>query len=99
MHFPEHNNLIDRDQEGLRRFKGCTHAVIRLVHDRFDGFSAKEHTVAIHIDMENAYDSAWRDGLLVKLSSMCVSDRIWDWIYSFLHDSTPSYRIEQNLVC
>ena len=32
--FCEHNKIIDRDQEGFRRFRSCTHAILRLVQDR-----------------------------------------------------------------
>ena len=35
--------------------------------DIFNGFNNKEHTAALFIDIEKAYDSVWREGLVFKL--------------------------------
>ena len=73
----EHNGIIDRDQERFTRFK----AVMRLFQDANNWFNDGENTVAILIDMEKAYDSVWREGLLYKLLNMGFVGRIWQWLF------------------
>ena len=93
--FCEHNTLIDRDQEGFRRFKSCSHAVMRLVQDAYNGFNDGESTMAILIDMEKAYDSVWREGLLYKLFNMGIVGRVWQWIFSCLRDRKAACKLQE----
>lgn len=88
--FVEHFELIDKEQEGFRRFRGTSDALLRLTQDIFDGFNRREHTAALFIDLEKAYDSVWRDGLMVKLERMGICGRMWRWIRSFLSDRQAS---------
>ena len=78
--FSEHFNLIDKEQEGFRRFRGTVDTLLRLTQDVVDGFNRRESTAALFIDIEKAYDSVWHDGLLYKLSEMGIRGRVWEWI-------------------
>ena len=60
--FCEHNDILDKDQESFRQFRSCTHAVMRLVQNVYNGFIEGEGTVALFVDMEKAYGSVWRQG-------------------------------------
>ena len=84
--FAEHFNLIDKEQEGFRRFRGTVDALLRLTQDIIDGFNKKESTAALFIDIEKAYDSIWHEGLLYKLKELGIRGRVWEWIKSFLND-------------
>ena len=84
--FIEHNNIIDGEQEGFRKFHSTTSALLRLVQDINNGFNNKENTLAAFIDLEKAFDSVWRDGLLVKLHRFGIRGRMWKWIEGFLKD-------------
>ena len=37
----------------------------------------------VYFDIENAYNSMWRDGLLIKLSNMGIGGRLYNWIMDF----------------
>jgi hypothetical protein len=52
----------------------------------FDGFNKCQYTISAFIDMEKAYDSVWRNGLLFKLQEQGISGKAWRWIRDFLHD-------------
>ena len=54
--FLEHNNIIDLEQEGFRRFHSTTHALLRLVQDIFNGYNKKELSLVAFIDMEKALE-------------------------------------------
>ena len=84
--FAEHFNLIDKEQEGFRRFRGTVDALLRLTQDIVDGFNKKESTAALFIDIEKAYDSVWHEGLLFKLKELGIRGRVWEWIKNFLKD-------------
>ena len=86
--FIEHNKLIDLEQEGFRKFHSTTHALLRFVQDVFNGFNRKQSTLAAFIDMEKAFDSVWRDGLLVKMHKLGIRGTVWSWIANFLSDRT-----------
>lgn len=91
--YVEHRKLLDREQEGFRRFRGTSQALLRLTQDIFNGFNKKQHTVAIFIDLEKAYDSVWREGLMTKLYDMEIRGRIWKWICNFLSTRKASITI------
>ena len=76
--------MLDKDQEGFRWFRSCTHAVMRLVQNVYNGFNKGESTVALFVDMEKAYDSVWRKGLLYKLFKIGIAGRTWQWIFAIL---------------
>lgn len=84
--FAEHFKLLDKEQEGFRKFRGTQDALLRLTQDIYNGFNKNEHTAALFIDIEKAYDSVWRDGLMMKLKEMGITGRIWQWIRDFLTD-------------
>jgi hypothetical protein len=42
--------------------------LLSLTQDIFNGFNMSKSTAAIFIDFEKAYDSVWREELMVKLS-------------------------------
>lgn len=86
--YVEHHDLLDKEQEGFRRFRSTTQALLRLTQDIANGFNNREMTVAVMIDLEKAYDSVWRDGLLLKLYEKGIKGKIWFWLRDFLRERT-----------
>ena len=82
--FVEHTRILDPEQEGFRRFHGTSMAMLRLVQNIIQGFSEGQVTLAVFVDMEKAFDSVWRNGLLAKLHNMGITGNIWGWLQSFL---------------
>ena len=82
--FVEHHRILDPEQEGFRRFHGTSMALLRLVQSIIQGFNDGHVTVGVFIDMEKAFDSVWRNGLLAKLHDMGITGKIWGWLQSFL---------------
>ena len=84
--FAEHNNLIDREQEGFRKGHSTTMALLRFVQSISESFNHNQHTLALFIDFEKAFDSVWRNGLLVQLNRLGISGRIWSRVDNVLHN-------------
>ena len=91
--YVEHFKLQDKEQEGFRKFRGTQDALLRLTQDIHNGFNKNEHTAALFIDIEKAYDSVWRDGLMRKLKEKGITGRIWCWIRDFLSDRSAAINI------
>ena len=80
--------VLDNHQAGFR--KGCRtdDQLFRFVQDAIDGFQNKLHTTAIFIDLQQAYDRVWRQGLFMKMTELGISGNMYKWIKSFLQDRT-----------
>jgi hypothetical protein len=72
----ESNNILDKEQAGFRYFRSTTNALFTFVQSIFNGLNQKESTVAVFIDLEKAFDSVWREGLLVKLAHVGVKGKL-----------------------
>ncbi|VDH93334.1 Hypothetical predicted protein [Mytilus galloprovincialis] len=84
----EGHRLIDLTQEGFRKNHSTTNALLRLVQTIADGFNEDESTLAWLVDLEKAYDSIWREGLMIKLHKLGIKGKTWLWINSFLTNRT-----------
>jgi len=84
--YAEHNQLLDNEQDGFRERRGTTQALLRLVEDIANGFNKSELTAAIFVDMEKAFDTVWRRGLMVKLNNLGTNGKTWCWINDFLSE-------------
>ena len=62
--FLESNNHISRFQSGSRSDRSTTDNLVRLETFIRDALIKKEHVVAVLFDLEKAYDTTWRYGIL-----------------------------------
>ena len=88
--YAEHHKILDTEQDGFRKYRGTTQSLLRFTQTVLTGFSENKATLATFIDMEKAFDSVWRDGLLVKLYERGVNGTLWEWIANFLHDRSAT---------
>ena len=50
----------------------------------------KEIMAIVFYDIEKAYDSMWREGLLIKLNNMGVRGHFYNWVLDFLTERITS---------
>ena len=62
--FLESNNLISRNQASFRKKHSINDHLVRLESFIHDAFVKKEHVAAIFCDLEKAYDSTWKYGIM-----------------------------------
>ena len=60
----EQKDLITPAQCGFRRMRSCADILIRLEASICEAFVYKKHHVSVFFDLEKAYDTAWRFGIL-----------------------------------
>lgn len=68
-------------------------SVAVLDHDIKKAFNNKEVVVSVFLDIEKAYDSLWKEGLLIKIYDLGVRGRMFSWIKDFLMKRTIQVRV------
>ena len=93
----ESNNLISPVQSGFRSERCTNDNLVRLETFIRDAFVAKEHVVAVFFDLEKAYDTTWRYGILRDLHDLGIRGRLAAFIESFLADRWIHIRVGSTL--
>ena len=82
--FLEKKGLINPSQCGFRRMRSCTDVLIRLEASICEAFASKKHHISVFFDLEKAYDTAWRFGILRILHEIGLRGELPLFIKSFL---------------
>ena len=93
----ESNNLISPVQSGFRSERSTNDNLIRLETFIRDAFIKEEHVVAVFFDLEKAYDTTWRYGILRDLHELGLKGRLPVFIKSFLADRSMQVRVGSTL--
>ena len=72
----ESNNLITKFQSGFRAERSTNDNLVRLETFIRDAFIKREHVVAVFFDLEKAYDTTWRYGILKDLHNFGMKGRL-----------------------
>ena len=90
----ETNGIITNEQAGFRPNRSTEDQAAYIAQSIEDGFQAKQHTLAVWIDMEKAFDKVWKDGLRLKLQKSGVSGCMYRWISQYLDNRKA--RVQMN---
>ena len=80
----ESKNLLSPDQAGFRPGRHAQGACWRLVEAITSAFRARDQVQAVALDIQAAYDTVWRNGLLHKLRLKKIPLYMIYWIQSFM---------------
>lgn len=89
----EKRNCIHDNQYGFRRNRSTTDALIRLDSFIKVAFARKEHVVAVFFDLEKAYDTTWRQVIIMKLQNAGLVGHLPIFIQNFLSERILKVRI------
>ncbi|GBP08248.1 RNA-directed DNA polymerase from mobile element jockey [Eumeta japonica] len=87
--------LIIDEQFGFRPAHSCPQQVLRPVEYVMEGFKTKQKTVSVFFDVAKAFDRVWHAGLVHKLYSLEVPDRLIFIIQNFLYNRYFTFRHER----
>ena len=93
----ESNNLISPFQSGFRSGRSTNDHLVRFETFIRDAFIKKEHLVAVFFDLEKAYDTTWKYGILNDLHDLGLKGRLPSFISSFLSDREFKVRVGSTL--
>ena len=89
----EKNNLLSKFQCGFRKNRNTTDHLIRLETYIREAFKAKEQCVSVFFDLEKAYDTTWKFGILRDLRNANLGGHMVDFIENFLSNRSFQVRV------
>ena len=97
VYYLESNNLITNLQSGFRKERSTVDQLIRLETWVREGLVNREHVVAIFFDLEKAYDTTWKYGILSDLFKAGLRGHLTNFISNFLENRQFRVRIGSTL--
>lgn len=82
----EKKGLLNRFQCGFRKGRGTIDQLVRLETFVRDAFARKQHLVAVFFDLQKAYDTTWKHGIMQDLFEMGFRGNLPIFIENFLSD-------------
>ena len=82
----EKNNLISPFQYGFRKNRSTLDPLFRLSNQIQQGFAQQKQTIAVFFDLEKAYDTTWRQGIISELCELGIKGNMLKFLRSFLTD-------------
>ena len=73
-------------QFGFRAKREVIDACYRLAEDVLAAFRRRDQAQAVTLDIQSAYDTVWRAGLMWKMRSAGLDEYMIEWIHSFLSE-------------
>ena len=95
--FIESNNLFTNFQCGFKNRKSTRDHVIRLETSIQEAIIQKQQLVAIVFDLEKAYETTWRYGIMNDLHNIGLKGKLPNFIKTFLLDRKFQVRIGSTL--
>ena len=93
----ETDGLLAKEQCGFRKNHSTIDHLIRLESTIRNAFVNKQHVVAIFFDLEKAYDTTWKSGILSDLYEFGFRGRLPLFIQNFLADRQFQVRLGTTL--
>ena len=86
-------------QTGFKPGHSCVHQIIRISQAIEDGFQMPEmnRSVLVLLDYSKAFDTVWRERLLLSMADKGVPLQIIRWIFSFLQNRQAHVRLHNKL--
>ena len=95
--FLESNGLITNFQCGFRIKRSTVDHLVRLETFVREAFIKKEHLTAVFFDLEKAYDTTWKYGIMRDLNDFGLKGRLPHFIDNFLSNRNFKVRVGTTL--
>ena len=97
MWFLEKNKILSPYQFGFRKMRSTTDALVRLETAIHNSFERKHHMLAVFFDLEKAYDTTWKHGIIMKLHQIGLRGALPNFIRDFLMNRRFRVRVGSSL--
>ena len=95
--FLEAQGLLSNDQCGFRKHRSSVDHVLTLDSIIRASWSKNRHVGAVFFDIEAAYDTAWRHGILLKIFKLGIRCSMATFLRNFLSDRSFRVRIGKDI--
>ncbi|GBM80715.1 RNA-directed DNA polymerase from mobile element jockey [Araneus ventricosus] len=93
----ENNNVLIPEQFGFRKNLSTTHQLLRVTEYIEEGFSNKQKTGAVFLDIQKAFDRVWQDALIYKLINYNTPSYLIKFFTSYLYNRKFTVRVNKEL--
>ena len=93
VYYLENKNILTPFQCGFRQGRSTLDHLVRLETLIRNAFTAYQHFVAVFFDLEKAYDTTWKYGILRDLHNTGLRGNLPLFIQNFLDDRTFQVRL------
>ena len=93
----ESKKLLSPNQYGFRKNRSTLDPLLKLSNEIQEAFGNNGQTIGVFFDIEKAYDTTWRHGVLKKFYSMGVKGKMLRFLKSFLSDRYFKVRVGSTL--
>ena len=90
-------DLLSPFQFGFRRNRSTLDPLLQLSNQIQQGFAKRCQTIGVFFDLEKAYDTTWRHGIVKELKNMGICGNMIRFIHSFLTDRYIKVRVGNNI--
>lgn len=90
-------HIIPKHQFGFKTQHSTYHQIQRISEIIVKGFENKQYTTAVFLDLTQAFDKVWHQGLEIKLKALNLPIYLLKTITSFITDRTFQVRIDTDL--
>ena len=92
--FLESNNIIKKFQSGFRHQRSTNDHLVRLETFIREAFNKKEHLVSVFFDLEKAYDTTWKYGIMKDVHEIhSLQIRKITLMHSYLKPNSKKYHL------
>ena len=89
----ESKNLLSPNQFGFRKNRSTLDPLLKLSNQIQQGFATGCQTIGVFFDMEKAYDTTWRHGVLKQFNRMGIKGNMMRFLNSFLSNRFFKVRV------
>ena len=89
----ESKNLLSNRQFGFRKNRSTVDPLMILAREVQNAFAVQNQTIAVFFDLEKAYDTTWRAGILIQLVDWSIVGNMFNCLKDFLSDRYMKVRI------
>ena len=91
------NKLITHVQSGFHKNRSTTDQLVQLESFVREAFIQKQHVVAVFFDLEKAYDTTWKYGIMKDLYDAGLRGRLPLFVQGFLHNRQFQVRLGSHI--
>ena len=95
----ETRGMLSKLQAGFRKGRSCEDQIIKMVQGICDGYQQKKmrRSVLVLLDYSRAYDTVWREKLLLNLADKGIPMTYVRWLASFLEERQAKVKFGDTL--
>ena len=89
----ESKNYLSPRQFGFRKNRSTLDPLLMLSREVQNALGNQNQTIGVFFDLEKAYDTTWRGGILKQLASWGIGGRMFNFIKEFLSNRSFKVRV------